>query len=167
MWFFQVTGKLLQPCVPKEGETVRLDQKNVTFSVDTASESPFLILPLTFYHTIDDESPLRGWADKGRSLFLFTVQTHGVYRSFRATTDTETDRNVQMVPPNIWHSWCCRLLHSALFGVRMTKRFKGDTDVEAKHVIFQHLFYDESVQRPTVKLLNFKKFHCFVFSFLM
>ncbi|XP_056302660.1 ATP-sensitive inward rectifier potassium channel 10 [Danio aesculapii] len=61
----QVTGKLLQPCVPKAGETVRLDQKNVTFSVDTASESPFLILPLTFYHIIDDESPLRAWADKG------------------------------------------------------------------------------------------------------
>uniref|UniRef100_W5LFJ4 Potassium inwardly rectifying channel subfamily J member 10 n=1 Tax=Astyanax mexicanus TaxID=7994 RepID=W5LFJ4_ASTMX len=57
----QVTGKLLQPCVSKEGETVRLDQRNVTFSVDTASESPFLILPLTFYHTIDDESPLRAW----------------------------------------------------------------------------------------------------------
>uniref|UniRef100_A0A671R3E3 ATP-sensitive inward rectifier potassium channel 10-like n=1 Tax=Sinocyclocheilus anshuiensis TaxID=1608454 RepID=A0A671R3E3_9TELE len=53
----QVTGKLLQPCVPKEGETVRLDQKNVTFSVDTASESPFLILPLTFYHFIDEQSP--------------------------------------------------------------------------------------------------------------
>lgn len=61
----QVTGKLLQPCVPKAGETVRLDQKNVSFSVDTASESPFLILPLTFYHIIDDESPLRAWADKG------------------------------------------------------------------------------------------------------
>ncbi|XP_058604082.1 ATP-sensitive inward rectifier potassium channel 10 [Onychostoma macrolepis] len=61
----QVTGKLLQPCVPKEGETVRLDQKNVTFSVDTASESPFLILPLTFYHTIDEQSPLHGWANKG------------------------------------------------------------------------------------------------------
>uniref|UniRef100_A0A8C1S9W9 Potassium inwardly rectifying channel subfamily J member 10 n=1 Tax=Cyprinus carpio TaxID=7962 RepID=A0A8C1S9W9_CYPCA len=61
----QVTGKLLQPCVPKEGETVRLDQKNVTFSVDTASESPFLILPLTFYHIIDEQSPLRRWADKG------------------------------------------------------------------------------------------------------
>ncbi|CAM4586129.1 unnamed protein product [Leuciscus chuanchicus] len=61
----QVTGKLLQPCVPKEGETVRLDQKNVSFSVDTESESPFLILPLTFYHTIDDESPLRAWADTG------------------------------------------------------------------------------------------------------
>ncbi|XP_059357020.1 ATP-sensitive inward rectifier potassium channel 10 [Carassius carassius] len=61
----QVTGKLLQPCAPKEGETVRLDQKNVTFSVDTASESPFLILPLTFYHIIDEQSPLRRWADKG------------------------------------------------------------------------------------------------------
>ncbi|XP_042624215.1 ATP-sensitive inward rectifier potassium channel 10-like [Cyprinus carpio] len=61
----QVTGKLLQPCVPKEGETVRLDQKNVTFSVDTASESPFLILPLTFYHIIDEQSPLSRWADKG------------------------------------------------------------------------------------------------------
>ena len=61
----QLTGKLLQPCVSKEGETVRLDQRNVTFSVDTASESPFLILPLTFYHTIDNDSPLRAWAAKG------------------------------------------------------------------------------------------------------
>ncbi|KAM9439159.1 ATP-sensitive inward rectifier potassium channel 10 isoform 1-T1 [Clarias gariepinus] len=61
----QVTGKLLQRCAPKEGETVRLDQKNIPFSVDTASESPFLILPLTFYHTIDNDSPLREWAAKG------------------------------------------------------------------------------------------------------
>ncbi|XP_028832788.1 ATP-sensitive inward rectifier potassium channel 10-like [Denticeps clupeoides] len=61
----QVTGKLLQPCVSKEGETVRLEQRNVSFSVDTASESPFLILPLTFYHTINSNSPLRAWAAKG------------------------------------------------------------------------------------------------------
>ncbi|KAL2096793.1 hypothetical protein ACEWY4_006000 [Coilia grayii] len=61
----QVTGKLLQPCVSKEGETVRLEQRNVAFSVDTASESPFLILPLTFYHIIDSSSPLRAWASKG------------------------------------------------------------------------------------------------------
>uniref|UniRef100_A0A4W4GZX3 Potassium inwardly rectifying channel subfamily J member 10a n=1 Tax=Electrophorus electricus TaxID=8005 RepID=A0A4W4GZX3_ELEEL len=61
----QVTGKLLQPCVSKEGETVRLDQKNVTFSVDTSSESPFLILPLTFYHIINNDSPLQAWAAKG------------------------------------------------------------------------------------------------------
>lgn len=49
----------------KEGETVRLDQRNVPFQVDTASDSPFLIIPLTFYHIIDDGSPLREWAAKG------------------------------------------------------------------------------------------------------
>ena len=62
----QVTGKLLQSSLTKEGETVRLDQRNVPFQVDTSSDSPFLILPLTFYHTIDDSSPLRAWAAKGK-----------------------------------------------------------------------------------------------------
>uniref|UniRef100_A0A3Q3XK30 Uncharacterized protein n=1 Tax=Mola mola TaxID=94237 RepID=A0A3Q3XK30_MOLML len=55
----QVTGKLLQTSLTKEGETVRLDQRNVPFQVDMSSDSPFLILPLTFYHLIDDNSPLR------------------------------------------------------------------------------------------------------------
>uniref|UniRef100_A0A3B4ZD85 ATP-sensitive inward rectifier potassium channel 10-like n=1 Tax=Stegastes partitus TaxID=144197 RepID=A0A3B4ZD85_9TELE len=55
----QVTGKLLQTSLTKEGETVRLDQRNVPFQVDTSSDSPFLIIPLTFYHFIDDNSPLR------------------------------------------------------------------------------------------------------------
>ncbi|KAL0966508.1 hypothetical protein UPYG_G00296130 [Umbra pygmaea] len=61
----QVTGKLLQTSHTKEGETVRLDQRNVPFQVDMSSDSPFLILPLTFYHIIDDSSPLRAWAAKG------------------------------------------------------------------------------------------------------
>lgn len=43
-----------------------MDQRNVPFQVDTSSDSPFLILPLTFYHLIDDSSPLRAWAAKGR-----------------------------------------------------------------------------------------------------
>ncbi|KAL3055592.1 hypothetical protein OYC64_018295 [Pagothenia borchgrevinki] len=30
-----------------------------------SSDSPFLILPLTFYHIIDENSPLRAWAAKG------------------------------------------------------------------------------------------------------
>lgn len=66
-FIFQVTGKLLQTSLTKEGETVRLDQRNVAFQVDTSSDSPFLILPLTFYHVIDDSSPLRPWAAKGKS----------------------------------------------------------------------------------------------------
>ncbi|XP_067381378.1 ATP-sensitive inward rectifier potassium channel 10-like isoform X2 [Channa argus] len=61
----KVTGKLLQTSLTKEGETVRLDQRNVPFQVDTSSDSPFLIIPLTFYHIIDDKSPLREWATKG------------------------------------------------------------------------------------------------------
>ncbi|XP_012728855.2 ATP-sensitive inward rectifier potassium channel 10 [Fundulus heteroclitus] len=61
----QVTGKLLQTSLTKEGETVRLDQRNVPFQVDTSTDSPFLIIPLTFYHIIDENSPLRAWAAKG------------------------------------------------------------------------------------------------------
>ncbi|XP_041658920.1 uncharacterized protein LOC121519887 [Cheilinus undulatus] len=59
-----VTGKLLQTSLTKEGETVRLDQRNVPFQVDMSSDSPFLILPLTFYHLSNDTSPLRAWAAK-------------------------------------------------------------------------------------------------------
>ncbi|XP_061144997.1 ATP-sensitive inward rectifier potassium channel 10-like [Syngnathus typhle] len=61
----QVTGKLLQTSLSEEGEAVHLDQRNVSFQVDTSSDSPFLIIPLTFYHVIDDRSPLRDWAAKG------------------------------------------------------------------------------------------------------
>ncbi|TNM98329.1 hypothetical protein fugu_014575 [Takifugu bimaculatus] len=61
----QVTGKLLQTSLTKESETVRLDQRNVSFQVDTSSDSPFLSLPLTFYHLIDGNSPLRAWAAQG------------------------------------------------------------------------------------------------------
>ncbi|XP_043927384.1 ATP-sensitive inward rectifier potassium channel 15 [Protopterus annectens] len=55
-----VTGKLLHTYVTKEGETILLNQTNVAFQVDSATESPFLILPLTFYHVIDDKSPFKG-----------------------------------------------------------------------------------------------------------
>ncbi|KAL4593455.1 hypothetical protein GN956_G26643, partial [Arapaima gigas] len=41
---------------------LRLDQKNVPFEVDVSSGSPFFILPLTFYHVIDDGSPMFAWA---------------------------------------------------------------------------------------------------------
>ncbi|XP_077401575.1 ATP-sensitive inward rectifier potassium channel 10-like isoform X1 [Vanacampus margaritifer] len=61
----QVTGKLLQTSLSEESEAVRLDQRNVSFKVDTSSDSPFLIIPLTFYHIIDDGSPLQAWAAKG------------------------------------------------------------------------------------------------------
>ncbi|XP_077445848.1 ATP-sensitive inward rectifier potassium channel 10-like isoform X2 [Stigmatopora argus] len=61
----QVTGKLLQTSLGEEGEALHLDQRNVSFQVDTSTDSPFLIIPLTFYHVIDDASPLRAWAAQG------------------------------------------------------------------------------------------------------
>ncbi|KAM3837067.1 ATP-sensitive inward rectifier potassium channel 15 [Vipera latastei] len=54
----QLTGKLLQTYETKEGERILLKQASVKFHVDSSSESPFLILPLTFYHVLDDSSPL-------------------------------------------------------------------------------------------------------------
>ncbi|XP_042312098.1 ATP-sensitive inward rectifier potassium channel 15 isoform X1 [Sceloporus undulatus] len=55
----QLTGKLLQTYETKEGERILLNQASVKFHVDSASESPFLILPLTFYHILDENSPLK------------------------------------------------------------------------------------------------------------
>ncbi|XP_069616848.1 ATP-sensitive inward rectifier potassium channel 15 isoform X2 [Ranitomeya imitator] len=55
----QLYGKLLHSYETKEGEKILLKQANMSFHVDSSSESPFLILPLTFYHVLDENSPLR------------------------------------------------------------------------------------------------------------
>ncbi|KAE8621455.1 hypothetical protein XENTR_v10004837 [Xenopus tropicalis] len=55
----QLYGKLLHSYETKEGEKILLQQVNMNFNVDSSSESPFLILPLTFYHVLDDNSPLK------------------------------------------------------------------------------------------------------------
>ncbi|XP_074070102.1 ATP-sensitive inward rectifier potassium channel 15 [Macrotis lagotis] len=55
----QLSGKLLKTHLTKEGERILLNQASVKFHVDSSSESPFLILPMTFYHVLDETSPLR------------------------------------------------------------------------------------------------------------
>ncbi|KAK6486122.1 ATP-sensitive inward rectifier potassium channel 15-like isoform X1, partial [Huso huso] len=55
----QLTGKMLHTHVTKEGEKILLNQTSIRFQVDSASDSPFLILPMTFYHVINDASPLK------------------------------------------------------------------------------------------------------------
>ncbi|XP_053552494.1 ATP-sensitive inward rectifier potassium channel 15 [Bombina bombina] len=55
----QLYGKLLHTYETKEGEKILLKQANMNFHVDSSSESPFLILPLTFYHELDENSPLK------------------------------------------------------------------------------------------------------------
>lgn len=54
----QLYGKLLHTYETKEGEKILLKQDNMSFHVDSSSESPFLILPLMFYHVLDENSPL-------------------------------------------------------------------------------------------------------------
>lgn len=54
----QLTGKLLHSRVTKEGERTQVHQSPVDFCMDSSSECPFLILPLTFYHVLDERSPL-------------------------------------------------------------------------------------------------------------
>ncbi|KAM4795096.1 ATP-sensitive inward rectifier potassium channel 15 [Rhinophrynus dorsalis] len=55
----QLYGKLLHTYETKEGEKILLQQANMNFNVDSSSESPFLIVPLTFYHVLDESSPLK------------------------------------------------------------------------------------------------------------
>lgn len=87
----QVTGKLLRPHLTKEGESLRLNQLNVDFQVDTSSDSPFLILPLTFYHVLDDASPFRDVALRaGDGDFELVVILSGTVESTSATCQVRT-----------------------------------------------------------------------------
>lgn len=56
----QLTGKLLHPNETQEGEKTLVHQSSVDFFMDSSGECPFLILPLTFYHVLDESSPLAG-----------------------------------------------------------------------------------------------------------
>lgn len=87
----QVTGKLLQTYLTKEGENIRLNQTSVNFQVDTSSDSPFLILPLTFYHIVDEDSPLREVALRsGEGDFELVVILSGTVESTSATCQVRT-----------------------------------------------------------------------------
>lgn len=56
----QLSGKLFKPNVTQEGERTQIHQCSVNFNMDSSGECPFLILPLTFYHVLDEHSPLAG-----------------------------------------------------------------------------------------------------------
>ncbi|XP_005999398.1 ATP-sensitive inward rectifier potassium channel 10 [Latimeria chalumnae] len=87
----QVSGKLLQTYVTKEGESIGLNQNNVDFQVDTSSDSPFLILPLTFYHVIDSNSPFRDISFSSRDTdFELVVILSGTVESTSATCQVRT-----------------------------------------------------------------------------
>uniref|UniRef100_UPI00358E1616 ATP-sensitive inward rectifier potassium channel 10-like isoform X1 n=2 Tax=Myxine glutinosa TaxID=7769 RepID=UPI00358E1616 len=88
----QVSGKLLQTYVTHEGETIRLNQTNVNFHVDTSIDCPFLILPLTFCHEIDHGSPLHDLTAENlqESCFELVVFLTGTVESTSAACQVRT-----------------------------------------------------------------------------
>lgn len=54
----QLSGKLLFPFVTEEGEKIQLHQESVDFHFDSSEHCPFFVLPLIFYHVLDESSPL-------------------------------------------------------------------------------------------------------------
>ncbi|XP_061433280.1 ATP-sensitive inward rectifier potassium channel 1 [Lethenteron reissneri] len=56
-----VYGKLLRTTPTQAGETLIMEQRNVSFSVDAgAGDALFFIAPLAIYHVMDESSPLFG-----------------------------------------------------------------------------------------------------------
>ncbi|XP_061659294.1 ATP-sensitive inward rectifier potassium channel 15 [Syngnathoides biaculeatus] len=88
----QLTGKLLHTYVTQEGERTLVHQTSVDFFMDSSSECSFLILPLTFYHILDERSPLAGLSAenlRSRDLELL-VTLNATMESTAATCQSRT-----------------------------------------------------------------------------
>lgn len=88
----QLTGKLLHSNVTEEGEKTQVHQSSVDFYMDSSGECPFLILPLTFYHVLDEHSPLAGLtAENLRTRdFELLVTLNATMESTAATCQSRT-----------------------------------------------------------------------------
>ncbi|CAG5870781.1 ATP-sensitive inward rectifier potassium channel 15 [Menidia menidia] len=88
----QLTGKLLRSYVTEEGEMTQIHQSSVDFCMDSSGECPFLILPLTFYHVIDERSPLAGLtADNLKTRdFELLITLNATMESTAATCQSRT-----------------------------------------------------------------------------
>ncbi|XP_044077634.1 ATP-sensitive inward rectifier potassium channel 15 [Siniperca chuatsi] len=88
----QLTGKLLHSNVTEEGEKTQVHQSSVDFYMDSSGECPFLILPLTFYHVLDERSPLAGLnAENLRTReFELLVTLNATMESTAATCQSRT-----------------------------------------------------------------------------
>nr|XP_057944057.1 ATP-sensitive inward rectifier potassium channel 15 [Doryrhamphus excisus] len=88
----QLTGKLLHSNVTEEGEKTQVHQTSVDFFMGSSSECPFLILPLTFYHILDERSPLAGLSAENLQSrdFELLVTLNATMESTAATCQSRT-----------------------------------------------------------------------------
>ncbi|KAJ0004134.1 hypothetical protein NQD34_010348 [Periophthalmus magnuspinnatus] len=88
----QLTGKLLHSSVTEEGEKTQVHQSSVDFYMDSSGECPFLILPLIFYHVLDQNSPLSRLSAESLSTadFELLVTLNATMESTAATCQSRT-----------------------------------------------------------------------------
>lgn len=88
----QLTGKLLSPNITEEGEKTLIHQTTVDFYMDASRDCPFLILPLTFYHVLDENSPLKGLTANNLKTrdFELLVTLNATMESTAATCQSRT-----------------------------------------------------------------------------
>ncbi|KAL0994484.1 hypothetical protein UPYG_G00122850 [Umbra pygmaea] len=88
----QLSGKLLSPNITEEGEKTLIHQTAVDFYMDSCGECPFLILPLTFYHVLDESSPFSGLtAERLQTCdFELVVTLNATMESTAATCQSRT-----------------------------------------------------------------------------
>ncbi|XP_071783059.1 ATP-sensitive inward rectifier potassium channel 15 [Centroberyx gerrardi] len=88
----QLTGKLLHSNVTEEGEKTQVHQSCVDFYMDSSGDCPFLILPLTFYHVLDNNSPLAGLTAENLQTrdFELLVTLNATMESTAATCQSRT-----------------------------------------------------------------------------
>lgn len=88
----QLTGKLLHSKVTEEGEKTQIHQSSVDFFIDSSGECSFLILPLTFYHVLDEKSPLAGLSAENlrQREFELLVTLNATMESTAATCQSRT-----------------------------------------------------------------------------
>lgn len=88
----QLTGKLLHSNVTEEGEKTQIHQSSVDFQMDSSGECPFLILPLTFYHVLDEKSPLASLTAENLKVrdFELLVTLNATMESTAATCQSRT-----------------------------------------------------------------------------
>ncbi|KAL4608736.1 ATP-sensitive inward rectifier potassium channel 15 [Arapaima gigas] len=88
----QLTGRLLFPHETQEGEKTLVQQMGMDFRLDSGSECPFLLLPLTFYHLLDEASPLQSLTAENLNSrdFELVVTLNATMESTAATCQSRT-----------------------------------------------------------------------------
>ncbi|KAK2870612.1 hypothetical protein Q8A67_023139 [Cirrhinus molitorella] len=88
----QLSGKLLSTHVTQEGEKTLVHQTSLDFQLDSSGECPFLLLPLTFCHLLDERSPLRNLTAENlpKQDFELLVTLNGTMESTAATCQSRT-----------------------------------------------------------------------------